>query len=119
MTYKLSCRLFTDAKCFGPGVAQLLHAVQQLHSLRAAALSMDMAYSKAWTIVKQAERELGFPLLVSVTGGRHGGGAELSPKAERLLAAYGDYCARMRAFAAEEFGRAFAEFTEEPQAESE
>ena len=48
-----------------------------------------------------------------------GGGAELSPKAERLLAAYGDYCARMRAFAAEEFGRAFAEFTEEPQAESE
>lgn len=43
----------------------------------------------------------------------------LSPKAERLLAAYGDYCARMRAFAAEEFGRAFAEFAEEPQAESE
>ena len=39
MTYKLSCRLFTDAKCFGPGVAQLLHAVQQLHSLRAAALT--------------------------------------------------------------------------------
>ena len=80
-------------------------------------MTMGMAYSKAWTIVKQAERELGFPLLVSVTGGRHGGGAELSPKAERLLAAYGDYCARMRAFAAEEFGRAFAEFTEEPQAE--
>ena len=24
MTYNLSCRLFTDAKCFGPGVAQLL-----------------------------------------------------------------------------------------------
>ena len=85
----------------------------------ARAMTMGMAYSKAWTIVKQAERELGFPLLVSVTGGRHGGGAELSPKAERLLAAYGDYCARMRAFAAEEFGRAFAEFTEEPQAESE
>ena len=119
LTYNLTVRLFSDEKCFGPGVAQLLHRVQELHSLRAAAMSMNMAYSKAWTIVKQAERELGFPLLVSVTGGRHGGGAELSPKAERLLAAYGDYCARMRAFAAEEFGRAFAEFTEEPQAESE
>ena len=90
-----------------------------INTLCGAAMTMGMAYSKAWTIVKQAERELGFPLLVSVTGGRHGGGAELSPKAERLLAAYGDYCARMRAFAAEEFGRAFAEFTEEPQAESE
>ena len=115
----ISSRIFTDQKCFGPGVAQLLKKVDKLHSLRAAAMSMSMAYSKAWTIVKQAERELGFPLLVSVTGGRHGGGAELSPKAERLLAAYGDYCARMRAFAAEEFGRAFAEFAEEPQAESE
>ena len=115
----LTVRIFTDRKCFGPGVAELLRRVRELKSLRAAAASMGMAYSKAWTIVKQAERELGFPLLVSVTGGRHGGGAELSPKAERLLAAYGDYCARMRAFAAEEFGRAFAEFTEEPQAESE
>ena len=58
MMYNLSCRLFTDAKCFGPGVAQLLHAVQELHSLRAAALSMDMAYSKAWTIIKNSELSL-------------------------------------------------------------
>ena len=119
MHYNISIRLFKDGKFFGPGMATLLSLVRERHSLRAAAAEMGMAYSKAWTIVKQAERELGFPLLVSVTGGRHGGGAELSPKAERLLAAYGDYCARMRAFAAEEFGRAFAEFTEEPQAESE
>lgn len=81
MTYKLSCRLFTDAKCFGPGVVQLLHAVQQLHSLRAAALSMDMAYSKAWTIVKNSEKALGFPLLTSTTGGKGGGGAALTPGA--------------------------------------
>ena len=106
----ISIRIFRETKCFGPGVAELLRHVREAHSLRGAAMTMGMAYSKAWTIVKQAEREL---------GGRHGGGAELSPKAERLLAAYGDYCARMRAFAAEEFGRAFAEFTEEPQAESE
>ena len=108
----ISIRIFRETKCFGPGVAELLRHVREAHSLRGAAMTMGMAYS-------QAERELGFPLLVSVTGGRHGGGAELSPKAERLLAAYGDYCARMRAFAAEEFGRAFAEFAEEPQAESE
>ena len=78
MTYKLSCRLFTDAKCFGPGVAQLLHAVQQLRSLRAAALSMDMAYSKAWIIVKNSEKALGFPLLPSTPGGKGGGGAALA-----------------------------------------
>ena len=115
----LSARVFSDQKCFGPGVSQLLKRVDELHSLRAAALSMSMAYSKAWTVIRNAEDGLGFHLLTSTAGGKHGGGAELSPKAERLLAAYGDYCARMRAFAAEEFGRAFAEFTEEPQAESE
>jgi len=125
MEYKTTAKLVIQAcdkdlpGVFGHGCVLLLQGIAREHSLNRAAKSMGMAYSKAWTIVKQAERELGFPLLVSVTGGRHGGGAELSPKAERLLAAYGDYCARMRAFAAEEFGRAFAEFTEEPQAESE
>lgn len=66
----ISIRIFRETKCFGPGVAELLRHVREAHSLRGAAMTMGMAYSKAWTIVKQAERELGFPLLVSVTGGR-------------------------------------------------
>ncbi len=72
LTYNLTVRLFSDEKCFGPGVAQLLHRVQELHSLRAAAMSMNMAYSKAWTITKHAQAALGFPLLHSITGGRPG-----------------------------------------------
>ena len=51
----LSVRLFTDQKCFGPGIAELLHRVDEHHSLRAAAQSMELAYSKAWTIMKNAE----------------------------------------------------------------
>lgn len=65
--YNVSVRLFAEEKCFGPGIAALLHRVQELHSLRAAAMSMGMAYSKAWTITKHAERQLGFPLLHSST----------------------------------------------------
>ena len=70
ITYNLTVRLFCGEKCFGPGMAQLLRKVQELHSLRAAAMSMNMAYSKAWTITKKAQEALGFPLLHSVTGGR-------------------------------------------------
>ena len=110
MTYNLSCRLFTDAKCFGPGVAQLLHAVQQLHSLRAAALSMDMAYSKAWTIIKNSERALGFSLLDSTTGGKGGGGAALTPEGARLLRAYDTFCSRLHDAADELFQEEFAPF---------
>ena len=110
MTYNLSCRLFTDAKCFGPGVAQLLHAVQELHSLRAAALSMDMAYSKAWTIIKNSEKALGFSLLDSTTGGKGGGGAALTPEGARLLRAYDTFCSRLHDAADELFQEAFAPF---------
>lgn len=105
----LSVRIFGEDKCFGPGVAELLRRVKTERSLRAAAASMTMAYSKAWTIVKHAEASFGFPLLVSTTGGRHGGGAKLSPEAEKLLAAYDGYCAALRTFADEEFARAFSE----------
>lgn len=110
MTYNLSCRLFTDAKCFGPGVAQLLHAVQQLHSLRAAALSMDMAYSKAWTIIKNSEKALGFSLLDSTTGGKGGGGAALTPEGARLLRAYDTFCSRLHDAADELFQEEFSPF---------
>lgn len=110
MTYNLSCRLFTDAKCFGPGVAQLLHAVQELHSLRAAALNMDMAYSKAWTIIKNSEKALGFSLLDSTTGGKGGGGAALTPEGARLLRAYDTFCSRLHDAADELFQEEFAPF---------
>ena len=40
------------------GMAQLLRKVQELHSLRAAAMSMNMAYSKAWTITKKAQEDV-------------------------------------------------------------
>ena len=99
----LSIRIFGDGKCFGPGVASLLRNVQKEGSLRAAAISMEMAYSKAWTVIKTSEAELGFKLLESTTGGKNGGGAHLSPKAEKILAAYDNYCKKLRAIAAEEF----------------
>ena len=106
----LSIRIFAEEKCFGPGVAALLNRIHEHHSLRAAAMSMGMAYSKAWTIVKTSEEALGFKLLVSTTGGRHGGGAVLSSKAEKLLAAYEDYCAALRRIAQESFAASFEEF---------
>ena len=103
LTYNLAVRLFSDEKCFGPGVAQLLHRVQELHSLRAAAMSMNMAYSKAWKMIKIAEENLGFPLLTSVTGGKGGGGAELTEEAKKFLSAYRRLEQSVRQFADEAF----------------
>ncbi len=106
----LTIRIFGEEKCFGPGLAELLRRVKEHHSLRAAAASMGMAYSKAWTILKQAEKNLGFSLLLSSTGGRNGGGAVLTPDAERLLAAYDDYCEKTNRQAESLFRESFRDF---------
>lgn len=94
----MTIRLYKEEKCFGPGIAALLVRVRELHSLRSAARSMNMAYSKAWKILRQCEAALGYRLLSSTTGGKGGGGAVLTPEAERLLEAYQRYCQAMEEY---------------------
>ena len=92
---------------FGPGVAALLEEVREKRSLRAAAASMSMAYSKAWRIIRTAEEALGCKLLDSTIGGRHGGGAALTKEAEALLAAYQSLREEVSAYAQERFREHF------------
>ncbi|BAK98937.1 putative ModE family transcriptional regulator [Oscillibacter valericigenes Sjm18-20] len=111
---KLTIRLYSDddERCFGPGIATLLHRVEEHRSLRAAAASMGMAYSKAWRIIRTAEAVFDCKLLDSVTGGKNGGGAVLTKEAQALLAAYDGYCAQVGEFAAEKFKSCFGKLTE-------
>ncbi|MEG1658926.1 MAG: LysR family transcriptional regulator [Oscillibacter sp.] len=109
---KLTVRLYTDdhERCFGPGIATLLSRVREHHSLRAAAASMEMAYSKAWRILRTAEEVFGCKLLHSTIGGTGGGGAVLTETAERLLTAYEAYRADVTAYSEARFDAAFGFF---------
>ena len=78
-------------KFFGEGPARLLHGVEETGSLRAAAASMGMAYTKALKILKNAETALGFPLTVRAAGGKNGGGSCLTPQGKELLNRYESY----------------------------
>lgn len=75
-------------RVFGPGPAELLRRVREHGSLRAAAMSMGMAYTKALALVKHAEKALGSPLTMRTIGGAGGGGSVPTPEADALLAAY-------------------------------
>ena len=68
---KVTLRIYSDddQRCFGPGIATLLQRVREHHSLRAGAASMEMAYSKAWRIIRTAEAVFGCKLLSSTIGG--------------------------------------------------
>lgn len=78
-------------KFFGNGPAQLLHEIETTGSLRAAAISMNMAYTKALKILKQAERSLGFSLTIRSAGGKDGGGSQLTPEGKEWLTRYESY----------------------------
>lgn len=78
-------------KFFGNGPAQLLHEIENTGSLRAAAISMNMAYTKALKILKQAEHSLGFSLTIRSAGGKDGGGSQLTPKGKEWLTRYESY----------------------------
>ena len=55
LSYRVRIQIYKGEKCFGPGIAELLTRVQETGSLRAAAGEMDLAYSKAWRMVKNSE----------------------------------------------------------------
>ena len=78
-------------KFFGEGPFRLLQAVEETGSLRAAALSMGMAYSKALKLLTNAEAALGFPLTMRTTGGKDGGGSVLTPQGKEWLKKYEAY----------------------------
>lgn len=75
-------------RVFGPGPVELLERVGELGSLRAAAIEMGMAYTKATRIVRDAERAFGFPLTERTVGGSGGGGSSLTPAARDLIVRY-------------------------------
>lgn len=88
---KIRIHLFTNDKCYGPGIHEVLEKVDRLGSLRSAAADMSMAYSKAWKMVKTCEENLGFKLLISSAGGKHGGGAYVTEEARMFMKAYNEY----------------------------
>ena len=74
-----------NLRFFGEGPGRLL---QETGSLRAAALSMGMAYTKALHLMKRAEKNLGFSLTARTIGGKGGGGSVLTPEAKEFLHDY-------------------------------
>ena len=93
--------VFTDdngTKFFGEGPLRLLRSVERTGSLRSAAMEMEMAYSKAWNIIRNSEEALGFKLLHSSVGGKGGGGAYLTEEAVKLLGSYDTFCSSLRAY---------------------
>lgn len=75
-------------KLFGRGPRELLVKVDQLGSLNKAASSMNMSYSKAWNLVSNLEKALGFKVLDKKIGGIDGGSSSLTEEGRKLIEKY-------------------------------
>lgn len=77
-----------EQRFFGEGPCRLLHAIDQSGSLRAAAQTMGLSYSKALTMIHRAEEILQFQLTEKSIGGKGGGGSCLTTQARSFLEKY-------------------------------
>ena len=78
-----------DSKCIiGKGRAELLRKIKELGSLSEVAKSMGMAYSHAWTEIKEIEDAIGNPVIITSRGGKDGGSSKLTDIGEELLKKY-------------------------------
>jgi molybdate transport system regulatory protein len=86
--FKIKGRLWLekDGEAFlSWGRVVLLERIRELGSIAAAARSMDMAYSHAWTLVAEMNRLAGEELVARTFGGKNGGRAWLTPAGEELV----------------------------------
>jgi molybdate transport system regulatory protein len=78
------------------GRVVLLERIRETGSIAAAARSMEMAYSHAWTLVARMNRLAGEELVGRTFGGRHGGKAWLTPPGEAAVAQFWEVAGNFR-----------------------
>lgn len=82
--------MFRKAIAMGPGKADLLDAIAQTGSISAAGRKLGMSYRRAWMLVDTMNQSFAKPLVETVTGGSHGGGARVTELGQEVLRRYRD-----------------------------
>ncbi len=86
---RLSIRLdLTSGSRIGPGKIALLEAIRSTGSISAAARKIGMSYRRAWLLVEEINNSLREPAVAAATGGKHGGGACITPVGEKVIEIY-------------------------------
>lgn len=91
MMKKIRFKFWVEAdteKFYGPGPNELLKRIRSEGSLSRAAEQMHMSYKKAWDIIHRLNEYSEEPFVIMKKGGQHGGGAEVTPHAIKVIEHY-------------------------------
>jgi len=76
------------APAMGPGKAELVERIAETGSISAAARAMGMSYRRAWQLVEALNRDYRERVVDTATGGKRGGGAQVTPFGRRIVAQF-------------------------------
>ncbi len=85
---KVKLQLMRNEPFFGPGMMVLLKQIDVLENVREACEKAGMSYSKGWSLIRTAEKELGRPVVERSPGGKSGGTAQVSLEGHMLMERY-------------------------------
>jgi molybdate transport system regulatory protein len=86
---RLSIRIdLPGGRRVGPGKIRLLELIDETGSISAAGRAMAMSYRRAWLLVESLNTGFREPVVDAQPGGRHGGGARLTPFGRDLIRRY-------------------------------
>ena len=91
MSYKIKSRIWIEAEnhvLLGEGRVQLLKAIETEGSLSKAAKTLGLSYKKAWSLIDSVNKSAKKPVTINSTGGKGGGGAELTDYGKQLIAVF-------------------------------
>src|ERR1700733_14937318 len=79
---------FAENSNLGPGKIVLLEEIKRCGSLSEAARRIGLSYRRAWLLLDSLNKSFDVPATVNNTGGRGGGGAEITPFGLLLIERY-------------------------------
>lgn len=88
MSYKVNGRIWIESDkgpFLGLGRVELLVKIKEYGSISKAAASMNMAYRQAWHLVESMNLKASKPLVRKLTGGKGGGGAQVTEEGEKVI----------------------------------
>ncbi|MFG6687326.1 winged helix-turn-helix domain-containing protein [Mariniflexile sp. HNIBRBA6329] len=88
MSYKIKSRIWIECNehvLLGEGRVQLLKAINETGSLSKAAKTLNLSYKKAWNLIDSVNKSAKKPVTINSTGGKGGGGAELTDYGKALI----------------------------------
>lgn len=77
-----------DTVFFDRRTRLLLEQIQVIHSVQGACKSMSLSKSKAWKMINELERQMGYQIVARRHGGAYGGKTLLTEKGQKLLEEY-------------------------------